>query len=168
MPITELKLFIAAVSVAAVLVIVVGVVYINSTTNSGALTDWNTYKGQIANYDVSIDESTRGNRTQLIVRLRLIGASSHAGITGHDYDSDGRWDRILYCGYPQQSNGCNSMLIDEDGTMTFEPCAADEGKIKPFTDDDIRVARLQLAAAMAAVYNEEHIVRTLAAYRQAK
>lgn len=142
--------------------------YIRSLDERGKhLVAWNIYKGGFqtatGNYNVEIDESDEGFGFSTITHLYLVGKPSYVSITGHDYDNDGKWDRVFYCGGDNHKtndgheSGCNSVLKTAKG-WEFEPCPADEGRIKPFTAKDIDYAISELNAAMRQFYNPSSIV----------
>jgi len=113
-------------------------------------------------YNVRISEVDRGYGVRRLVHLTPIGAPSYIGITGHDYDSDGEWDRVFYCGYGTDSEGgmtgCNS-VIRQEARWKFEPCAGDEGKAKPFTLPEIEYAITELDAAVETTRTLENLTR---------
>ena len=127
------------------------------------LVEWNSYKGDMPDYNVSIDESRYANQAGLRVILQAEKKDPEheyrMTITGHDYDGDGQWDRIFYCGYPDLKKGCNSVNMK---TGEFHACPADEGKVQPFTQEEIEYAKATLDQAMASVHNDQYRKTNLA------
>ena len=134
---------------------------LRDSRDSGELRAWNTYRGEVGGYSVEIDESDRGEGFRRIVHLRPSGSPSYVGITGHDYNDDGRWDRVFYCGYPEVTNGCNSFYIDPSGELVWEPCPADEDILEPFLLGELLFAEQELDQAMAAVHQPQFLTSTL-------
>ena len=56
-------------------------------------------------------------------------STSWSGITAWDYDSDGIWDEVFFCGYPENSYGANSIKLGTDpkdwATWEWSPCRFD-------------------------------------------
>lgn len=127
------------------------------------LRTWNLFNGELktaANvYAVEIDESDHGEGFSRIVHLYPKDRPSYYGITGHDYNADGQWDRIFYCGYSTDgvATGCNSVARQIDGSWLFMPCPADRGKVEPFTASQITFAGGELDAAMVQIHNNAHV-----------
>ncbi|WKZ26781.1 MAG: hypothetical protein QY304_01620 [Candidatus Paceibacterota bacterium] len=132
------------------------------------LVTWNLYHGELQSeniaYNVEIDEADHGYGFRRLVHLRLVDSPSYVGITGHDYDNDGKWDRVFYCGnhelvgrHPEYSEfGCNSVIRTASG-WKFEPCPADEGVVQPFSDRAISFAIAELDLAMSRLHNEDNL-----------
>jgi hypothetical protein len=120
------------------------------------------YKGSVktdlATYRVEVRENWDSNTrtTYRIVHL-YPGKSSLVSITGQDGTCLGSWDRIFYCGYHLNgASGANSVERTDTGWY-FEACGADEGKVQPFSDQEILSAAAELNLAMREVYNQDHI-----------
>ena len=146
---------------------VTAIVVVNkSSRDSDKLQAWNIYKGEVGEYAVEIDESNRGHGFSRIVHLRPKGSPSYVGITGHDYDDDGKWDRVFYCGYPESVNGCNSFCITRSGERVWEPCPADKDRLQPFLLGEVIFAEEQLDKAMASVHRVQFRVSTLEDWRK--
>lgn len=131
----------------------------------------NYYAGRfIANdgtvYRADMSENDRGFGFQTMLHLRAAqGEPFYAGITGHDYNSDGLWDRIFYCGptpLVEGNSGCNSMYRRRVGpyevAWKFEPCAADEGNVEPFSEEAINMAIAKLDGARMLIGNNGHLI----------
>lgn len=140
------------------------------------LTTWNIYKGEIHEFTVEIEDVGHDSKGQLerIMHLRPTldnsiwngETASYLGITGHDYDGDGYWDRVFYCGYPNNANGCNSVMVKWNHDITgWEPCPADKGKIQKFNQEEVDRALRYLSTAMVEIHNSTHLVSTLEQYR---
>lgn len=108
---------------------------------------WNEYNAQMDNYLVCIDESQHvGEDTPFrMVHLRSI-TNDLTGITGHDYDMKGTWDRIFFNGYPSATNGCNS-YVRVKGGWRWEPCDWDKS-MKPIPQSEIPKAIALLNSAL--------------------
>ena len=56
-------------------------------------------------------------------------STAWGGIKVWDYNSDGHWDAIFFCGYPESANGCNSILLGKDPkdwlSWKWSPCRYD-------------------------------------------
>lgn len=56
-------------------------------------------------------------------------STAWADITAWDYDSDGHWDEIFFCGYPEKSYGANSIKLGTDpndwASWQWSPCRYD-------------------------------------------
>jgi len=76
--------------------------------------------------------------------LRLIPAKNNTffgdsttftDISVWDYTTDGKWDKMFLCGYPNDANGCNAILFNGElqdwRQWEWDPCPADEN-MKPF------------------------------------
>ncbi|HEY4515214.1 MAG TPA: hypothetical protein VJJ22_03605 [Candidatus Paceibacterota bacterium] len=126
----------------------------NCTPAEHAVT-WDVFHGTVttttATYIVNLDEDDRGCGMRRIVHIQPEG--QEGSITGHDYNDDGKWDRIFYCEMHTKTNGhstgCNSVLRADMG-WEFEPCPSDAGEVSPFTDEQITFAIAELDAALAA------------------
>lgn len=118
--------------------------------------DYEYYKGQIDDYKVSINQQKLGKKLYTkLVHLDAVDSNTIPyGITGHDYDSDNKWDRIFI----QETNhhGCNAMFFNEKGEARWEPCPADKDKVDPFTKKQVLETRKILNKAIKEVENEEH------------
>lgn len=166
---TKLHKYTLAILAGLALTMVIGVLYIHSTDERGKhLVTWNVYSGTLTTpsasrgYNVEISESDRGFGFVRILHLWPVGRPGFEGITGHDYDNDGQWDRVFYCGslHPNKdgkSGGCNSVLRTRSG-WRFEPCDADKGNIDPFSPAQISFAISELDIAMRELHNREHLV----------
>lgn len=120
------------------------------------------YHGSLGTNTVEIDDWMASEGFIRIVHVKPVNQPSYVGITGHSSKAIGQWQRIFYCGgLPDSSyHGCNSVVYNwETGVWDFEPCDADRGRVKPFTDEQILFAIRQLNEAMAEVYNKEHLIR---------
>lgn len=131
------------------------------------LVTWNLYHGELQSgdvaYNVEIDEADRGYGFRRLVHMRPVGKPSYVGITGHDYDNDGRFDRVFYCGNhelvgqdPKGEFGCNSVIRTASG-WKFEPCPADDGVVQPFSDRAINFALAELHEAMYRLHNKDNL-----------
>lgn len=128
---------------------------------------WLVYEGafdtEYETYEVEISEVDRGSGFERIVHLRPTDKPS-VGLTGHDYNSDGVWDRVLYCGshdligtHPNGWEfGCNS-VIRNGSSWDFEPCPADDGQIEPFSTEAINFAIAELDSAMETIHNQDNL-----------
>ncbi len=129
----------------------------------------NTYYGELKNedvvYKVEIYETTYSDSSSLrVVHLNPKGESDESWITGHDYNNDGEWDAIFYCGKHKMvdpnNSGCNSVIKRaRGGVWDFVPCKADEGRVKPFGWAAIAFAVNELDRAMARVRNQDNLAR---------
>lgn len=113
----------------------------------------NIYRGEVGEYAVEIVETDYGKGFERIVHLKEKGARSWAGITGHDYNDDGKWDRIFFCG-SQKSFGCNSFHFIL-GQQIWEPCDVDKDRVQPLPLGDVIFAKQQLNAAMMTVHRAQ-------------
>jgi len=120
---------------------------------SGEMIVWNTYNGDFDGYTVRIEESDKGQGMRRQVHLDTIDPNSELRITGHDYDGDGAWEVIYYCG--KGSSGCNGMSLSSNGKMTWEPCNADKDKVEPFLVGEVMYAKYQLDQAMILFHRPE-------------
>jgi len=145
-------------------------------SNNDAGKEWNVYRGQIEGYRVEINESNRQRDRDgyynYITHLYPIEGAEHdiawsdttyswQSITGHAYrvdDDELRLYRVFYCGYPDSRNGCNSFLINKDGTMEWEPCSGDIDDLLPFSEAEVEYAKAMIKMAMLEIHNEEHVV----------
>lgn len=155
----------------AVVVLLLGALALDklaSTMRGDHPANWNLYAGrfetQDETYDVEIDDADKGNGIHRLVHLRIAGETSLKGITGHDYNGDGKWDRVFYCGEHEMIGqppegmgfGCNSVVRTPEG-WRFEPCPADEGIVQPFSDMAISFAMAELDTAMKQMHNNDHL-----------
>lgn len=137
---------------------------VGSRGYTGVLTT--THESGECKYTVDISEVSRGGDVRRIARLKPLHderLSEFARITGHDYNSDGEWDRVFYCGYQsvegRSSSGCNSVTRQKDGSWTFEACRADEGLVEPFSHGEIIFAIMELDAAIGEVRKPANLNR---------
>jgi hypothetical protein len=165
---SNLALGLAAIA----LVVAVGaLIYTKAIDERGEhLVTWNLYHGELQSgnvaYNVEIDEADRGYGFVRLVHMRPVGEPSYVGITGHDYDNDGQFDRVFYCGehelvgqYPKREGwgfGCNSVIRTANG-WKFEPCPADDGVVQPFSERAINFVLAELHAAMYRLHNEDNL-----------
>lgn len=149
-----------------VLAVVAIVVVSKGKRDSDKRQAWNIYRGEVGEYTVEINESNRGQGFNRIVHLRRQSTPSYTGITGHDYDDDGKWDRVFYCGYPESVNGCNSFCITRSGERVWKPCPADKDRLQPFLLGEFIFAEEQLNKAMATIHRAQFRVSTLKDWRK--
>lgn len=158
-----------ALAVVAVIVAVAALIYVKATDERGKhLVAWNVYTGTLqttTTYRVEISEEDNGYGFERLVHLWPANKPTYESITGHDYNSDGKWDRVFYCGkhdlvnsWTSGSLGCNSVFRTRDG-WKFEPCPADKGNVMPFSETAIQFAIKELDTAMSQFYKKEHLVR---------
>lgn len=152
---------------ALALAVVALVVTLTKDERGQHLVTWNIYRGELQTestvYEVVIEEVNQGS-LQRHISLRPVGGPSYVGITGHDWNSDGHWDCLFYCGNHDlvQSDpdgsvlGCNSVVRTKSG-WTFKPCSGDKGVVEPFSDEAISFAIAELDAAMEQVHNEDNL-----------
>ena len=146
------------------------------TSSHPPVTLWNRYTGEIhgnitvggsSDFIVKINETRYGeNPRQLIVHVRPLDAPAYVGITGHDYNNDGTWDRIFRCGYPEEIYGCNSVIRERRSytssefhydSWVFDPCPANVGMV-PFTQHEIGEAKAILELARGTFYSADFLV----------
>ena len=131
-------------------------------------TYWVGYCGQIKTeldtYKVDIGESWRrdlGTRERIVhIYPESLSDGSLVSITGHDYDLDGEWDYISYCGYPLRSDGKMTganAVVRLDSGWKFEPCNGDRGFVTPFTLEQIMDATVELNLAVRHVRHDENL-----------
>lgn len=162
--------WIAYVAVVAVVMSLgsVAVLKVVSRIDAGHDVETNHFGAEISingdeKYVVEISENDRGLGPDRIMHLSIDGHSSNT-ITGHDYNADGRWDRVFYCGpHPMVPSstpayGCNSVVRMSDG-WEFEPCSADKDKLWGFTPQAIAFAIRRLDLALDEVRQEKHLTR---------
>lgn len=155
--------------VVVALVVAVGVLIYTAVKDERGehLVTGNLYCGKFQSdsiaYNVEIDEDDYGYGFRRLVHLKPVGKPSYVGITGHDYDDDGQFDRVFYCGNHELVGqgskgefGCNSVIRTASG-WKFEPCPADDGVVQPFSDRAISFALDELYAAMHHVLNEDNL-----------
>lgn len=128
----------------------------NVSSTQPRLVEWNIYGGRFNEYWVIIDESRYS--TQL--RMERVAHISQepfgvVGVTGHDYDGDGEWDEIFYCGIPESTYGCNSIIIKTNFDPVWEPCPKDSHLLNPFDFGDIVFAKHLLDDAIAIFNRRE-------------
>ncbi len=70
-------------------------------------------------------------------------------VSGHDYNMDGRWDRLYWCGYNNSTAGCNSYVLDSTGHWVYEPCIADVERA-PIPEFEILILVKRLNEALKA------------------
>lgn len=71
------------------------------------------------------------------------------GVSGHDYNMDGRWDQLYWCGYNNGPTGCNSYVLDSTGHWVYEPCIADVERA-PIPEFEILILVKRLNEALKA------------------
>lgn len=145
--------------------------------NEHILVKWDIYEGQIDQFTVKIEDSLHNDSNGQVERIIHLypttdnnifpePSATYAGITGHDYDGDGFWDRVFYCAYPEPINGCNSVTLQYNHDIkNWEPCPADKRKVQQFTQDEVDLAVRYISMAMLEVYNHEHLTSTLEQWR---
>jgi len=144
--------------------------FISCCQKESQLVSWDVYRGQIEEYEVEIEDSNYEypSHAERIVDLHPLpvnyiwqgNTAIYLGITGHDYNADGKWDRVFYCGYPEKTNGCNSVTLDAKGRITaWEPCAADNNQVKPFTQKEVEIAIAWLDKAMRSIHKPEYRIK---------
>jgi hypothetical protein len=158
-------------SIIILTVTVIGVYRIAASKAQGDhLVEENVYKGIVSTehdlYQVEIYESDYGNGFSRIMHLGPTDDLIFKSITGHDYDDDGQFDRVFYCGNHKMVGshskgdewefGCNSVTRTADG-WRFKACPADQGLVQPFSAEAIEFALSELRFAMERVHNSEHI-----------
>lgn len=108
--------------------------------------EYEYFRGNSGNYGVRIDLGRSGSKVRRIVHLD--GKADDVvpyGVTGHDYDGDKKWDRIFI--QETVNHGCNAVYFNRRGEVVWEPCPADEDKVKQFTGSQINEARNMLNKA---------------------
>lgn len=168
----EMKKIIAAT--AALLIIAI---FSGCNNNERTLVKWDIYEGVIDQFTVKIEDSLHNDSNGQVERIIHLyptannnifpdEIATYAAITGHDYDGDGFWDRVFYCGYPESINGCNSVTLEYNHNIkSWEPCPADEHKVQQFTPDEVNLAVRYISMAMLEVHNYEHLTSTLERWR---
>lgn len=149
------------------LMVMVGIVTVPSCgfgQSQPKLEAWNLYQGQIPGYRVEIDEDLRGGVWTRLVHLEPIECCKEPqpkpyAITGHDYEGDRLFNRVFIREFVV--NGYNAVAFTSKGKWSWEPCPADKDRVRPFTDRQIAQAKAKLNLAMATVYNEGHLIKTL-------
>lgn len=118
---------------------------------------WNEYRGNIQDYTVYIDEVIRRDSSKSnIINLEAISKDTRPyEITGH-YGKEGIY-RIFIM--EEKLSGCNAVSFNSDHTTNWEPCPADEGKVKPFTQQQILDAEKQLYTALENFRKKEYQTR---------
>lgn len=114
------------------------------------------YTGEIDGFTVLITETQReGEHVQQIVHLyaKVPGSTNVNAIMGHDYNADGRFDRVFFCGSHELIYRCNSVVFsDGGGKWRWEPCPSDRSRV-PFTDQEVFEAQALLYLALSRVRN---------------
>ena len=130
---------------------------------------WKEYGGVLTTDDgdfrVEISETREpGQPFKHIVHLNPLKnnilfpeALSYQSITGHDYDNDGKWDQIFYCGFPNANYGCNSWRLGSGSEKKYEPCPGDEKKPNAFGENEIYDAVSKLDAAMKKFHDKQYV-----------
>ncbi len=152
-------------------------IFAGGCSNEQTLIKWDTYEGQIDHFTVKIEDSLHSDSNGQMERIIHLcptanndiwhgEITTYVGITGHDYNGDGFWDRVFYCGYPESTNGCNSVTLEYNHDVkSWEPCPADEHKIQKFTQDEVNLAVRYISIAMLEIHNYEHLTSTLEQWR---
>jgi len=139
-------------------ILAVSSIFLSGCKKDSVKYDYENYGGKIKNYSVRIDERSIENKPySKLVHLEAPDSNMVPyGVTGHDYNSDGNWERIFI--RETFSHGCNAMNFT-GSEPKWEPCPADKDKVKPFTSEQIEKARNLLDKAVEDVYYEEHKVK---------
>src|SRR3989338_6716418 len=124
-----------------------------SNPNKPVELDWRKYSGESQGYQVRIELLGREGLYERSVHLESEDEKIRPyAITGHDYDNDGTWDRILI--QETALHGYNSILFQDDRTQVWEPCDADKDKVQRFTPKQLMQAKTFLEEAMAKAEKE--------------
>lgn len=123
---------------------------------------------KVYSYSVRIDEVDRGYGLQRIVHLTPLEdneSTNMPSITGHDYATSGKWNRVFYGNYQVGSGtnsfcaGFSSVYRQPSGDWIWEPCDYDNGRgLKEFTSEQILFAMMELDQAVAKIRTPEHLV----------
>ncbi len=151
--------------------------FIGCRQNPPELLAWNIYQGQIEDYRVTIEDTKEEGANHFVRRAELQPLvnnevwkgplDSNRHITGLDYNADGTWDRIFYCGYPERINGCNSVMLDGNGRMiAWDPCGLDEDGLAPFTPKEVKTAITALNEALDSIHQPEYRTSTIEGWRK--
>lgn len=117
---------------------------------------WQEFTGTSNQYAISIDLSCYGDACRNITQLESTSGNRPLGISGHDYDLDGTWDRIFI--RKKASDGYSSVAF-QNGVVSWEPCASDEQAGLPrFTPQEIENARTELDKAQSQITDRNRIV----------
>ena len=147
-----------------VMVAAVGLVLGCEASTGGELEVQRTYKGETGVYRVRTEETLRDGLRRREVRLKALKEETTPyAITGHDYDGDGSWDKVIICQRP--TDGYNAMRIGSNGSMTWEPCSAEKDTAVPFTLAEIGYAQGTLTMAMNLCHSQKHLVKGEGAWR---
>lgn len=130
--------------------------------------DWNLYNGELSDYKVSISETLwNDGNWERIVHIEPINGFKEPvpypfSMSGHDYDGDGKWERIFIRFNPM--DGPSAIRFESNGEKIWEPYPYSEPW--PFTDEQIGRAWNFLNHAMRKFYNPEHRVLTQKEYQE--
>jgi len=132
-----------------------------TSSKSKVITEkWNVYLGHVGNYNVRISESKQYGSWDRMVHLTLPKEQElndlgiPIAITGHDYNGDGRFDRLLI--RKELSQGYNSVIFKDKVGRRWDPCVTDKNKVEPFSDEQVYAALHKLYSAINDVYNPDH------------
>ncbi len=151
---------------AVVILLCVAVIFISSKSKSN-LDAWNLYEGELGVYDVLIEEYMWSGAWYRLVHLHPKkyeeSAPNPFAISGHDYNGDEQFDRLIIREFPE--SGLNSVSFEMDGKQVWEPWPQNKDIVQPFSVSQIDLALAQLNLAMNTIRNQEHLVTTLESFR---
>jgi hypothetical protein len=130
-------------------------VRLEETAKKGFCISYAPFVGEIINAYRLVFDDTKQKYVEKFIHLTPINENIRPyALTGHDYDGDGIFDRVFIA--ELQRNGYNSVYRKWWGWggawgWEWEPCGADEKKVKPFTSVQIKNAIATLNEAMAYV-----------------
>ena len=126
---------------------------------------WNTYQGQYGDYHVLIEEKKRADgKTERHVSLERNSDKNSdprlpVAITASNYDDLGRWDHLSI--RQNLADGFNTVHFKNDGSRIWDPCIADKDRVKPFTDEQVKYAKILVGQAVFFTYSDKHKVDNL-------
>jgi hypothetical protein len=95
---------------------------------------------------MEISESqTVGSGPERTVEI-MLSTNTLSGISGHDFNTDGVWDEITWCGYDTNRSGANSYVRTKKG-WKWQPCDIDK-KYAPINEAEIANAIKSLDAVL--------------------
>ena len=148
------------------LVVLLGIfaVFASGCTSEPLLQVWNTYEGEFGPYTVKIDETMEKGVWTRMVFLEPMNESvefrpNPFAMTGHDYDGDGRFDRVFI--RRQYSNGYDSVYFAGKGKRVWECSGTEEDIARSFSDKQLASAQADLYQAYANIHNKNHLVATI-------
>lgn len=152
--------------IVVVLIITMAAIFLGSKSESN-LEAWNVYKGELGVYDVLIEEYMWDGTWTRLAHLHPKGYDESApnpfAISGHDYNGDEQFDRLIIREFPE--SGLNSVSFETDGRQVWEPWPQNKELVQPFSVNQIDLALAQLNLAMNTIRNQDHLVTTLESFR---